>query len=100
MKRDNFPPPLDPVYVRSQYDQALGYVQFVKRRIKAALRDVYGANNFPALAATHLANVSDLYNDWAQAKYTFARAYLLLCDVMEWDDDDAKAAGIESEVKL
>lgn len=85
---------------RSEYDQALGYARFVQTRINAALLDVFKANNFPALASSHIANVRGLINDFAQAKYTLTRSYLRLCEAMDWDDDEARAAGIVSEVKL
>ena len=94
-------PPLDPDYVRLCYDEALSYASFVQKRIDAAMADVIRANNFEALASARLGNLRGLINDLMQADYVLRTRYTRLCDVMEWDDDEAKAAGVTvREVKL
>ena len=92
--------PLDPDYVRLCYDEALSYANFVETRLNNAIQDIAAAT-FPALVYTRLHNVRCLVNDLMHADYRLRRCYERLCDVMEWDDDEAKAAGVTvREVKL
>lgn len=93
--------PVDPGYVRNRYDSAVSYTQFVEKRINAAMTDIVRYSGNTAMIASHLGNLKGLVNDFAHANYCLRRAYLLLCEVMEWDDDDAAAAGVTvREVKL
>ena len=92
--------PLDPGYVRNCYEEALSYARFVETRLNNAIADV-SRSTFSALTDARLHNVRCLINDLMQADYVLRTRYGRLLDVMDWNDDDAKEAGVTvREVKL
>lgn len=92
-------PQVDLDYIRRRYDEALVYAQFVAKRIGETQREMEG--KWPALYWAIAARLNGQINDFTYANYVLFRSYLALCEANEWDDDDAKAAGVEvREVRL
>lgn len=93
---------LDMDYLRNQYEGALSWARFTKKRLAQALADgVPGLRPVPGypgacsgMDALRIHAAMELIDDYHLANARLERLYLSLCDAMEWDDDDAKAAGV------
>ena len=77
---------------RRWYDDALSNAQYAKRQLEQILIVPRSGNG--AMDGILAARVRDRINAFARAASHLDRTYLNLCDVMEWDDDDAKDAGV------